>query len=209
MTLRLITFGLEKLFGMTIVHAQWNQLISKYLLKQSDTLETHYRHTENVREEVWCWKNYCRQNNSFFFHLAIFFYLFLFIYLFIFCNSWLLGDGAAEIVHAWRKHLHSNCYQILILCRFIKDILNMCMKKFATGKKNHLWQNHCHFNFAIYVCPYVCPYWFPNHIQPEISIHFNTLLFSTHKAVIVITLRGRGGGCDLISTAYWHFLFWM
>ena len=29
---------------------------------------------------------------------------------------------------------------------------------------------------------------FPNHIQPGANIHFNTLLFSTHKAFV--TLRG-------------------
>ena len=49
------------------------------------------------------------------------------------------------------------------------------------------------------VCLSVCPYWFPNHIQPEANVHFNTLRFSTHKEVII--LRGY-----LISTAYWHFL---
>ena len=31
-------------FGMTTMHARWNQLISNYLLKYSDTLQTHYRH---------------------------------------------------------------------------------------------------------------------------------------------------------------------
>ena len=42
---------------------------------------------------------------------------------------------------------------------------------------------------------------FPNHIQPEANIHFNTLLFSTHKAVITLWGLGSGEG-DLISTAY-------
>ena len=32
------------------IKAQRNQLISKYLLKQSDTLQTHYRHTEHVQK---------------------------------------------------------------------------------------------------------------------------------------------------------------
>ena len=50
----------------------------------------------------------------------------------------------------------------------------------------------------MYIHMSVCLYWFSQ--SHTTCMHFNTLLFSTHKAVI--TLRGY-----LISTAYWQFLF--
>ena len=55
----------------------------------------------------------------------------------------------------------------------------MYMKKFTTENKS-FWQNDCHFNFTIYVylyiCLSVCLYWFPNNIQTEAIMHYNTLL---------------------------------
>ena len=35
---------------------------------------------------------------------------------------------------------------------------------------------------------------FPYHIQPEVKMHFNILLFSIHKAVITLQVGVVGGG---------------
>ena len=73
-----------------------------------------------------------------------------------------------------------------MICRFIKNILNMCMK-FATGKI--IFGKLSHLNLAIYAHPYVCLsvcIGVPNHKQPETNMHFNTLLLNTHKAVITL-----------------------
>ena len=60
--------------------------------------------------------------------------------------------------------------------------------------------------FMSVICLSVC-IGFPYHIQPEVKMHFNILLFSIHKAVITLQVRvvggGGGGGVgDIISTAY-------
>ena len=46
-----------------------SEVISKYLLGQSDTLETHYRHIEHVQEEEGSKKNHFCQNDSFLYAL--------------------------------------------------------------------------------------------------------------------------------------------
>ena len=72
--------------------------------------------------------------------------------------------------------------------------------------KNHFWQNDSHFNLAIYVPPYVCMYWFPQS-QSEGNNNFKETIILIHCFLVsrrqLLPCRGY-----LISTAYWHFLFW-
>ena len=95
----------------------------------------------------------------------------------------LQSDGASNwateapkvFVHAWwhqlvPKYLYmhgdinlsqSICWHFLVLCKVIEDILNMCLKKFDTGKKNKqkkkktFLTTDSHFNLEMYVHPYV------------------------------------------------------
>ena len=114
----------------------------------------------------------------------------------------MLWDDVAEIVHTWWNQLDSKNLLANSDTLQIK-IYWTCAWRGLLLEKSFLTKNDCHFNFIIFIYPYVCLsvcIGFPNHIQSEANMHFNTLLFSTLKAVI--TCAGNP-----VSTAYWQFLF--
>ena len=101
-----------------------------------------------------------------------------------------------EIKLTWRI-----CWQILIVCRFIKDILNMCMKMFATGKKIFFGKMTATLTSSfISIHMFVCLYWFSqSHTtwsKYAILIHF----FS------IPTRQSLSCGWYLVRPAYWHLL---
>ena len=71
--------------------------------------------------------------------------------------------------------------------------------------KNPFWQNDCHFYFAIYSMYMSVCIGFPNYIQPEANMHFNTLLISIHKAVITITKTRLFKYIENFTSKNWEF----
>ena len=109
----------------------WDQLISKYLLKLSDILKTHYRHTEYVQEEVWCWKT---------------------IFVKTAALRWYSLDGACMMTSTWLEKFVEKFW-------YFADSLKThwtCAWRSLRLEKNNFWQNDYHFNFAIYIYPYIC-----------------------------------------------------
>ena len=109
----------------SIVHTRADQLLPQLLMELLDTLPIQCRHIEHMHEGVWFRKINFWQNDS--------------------CESlhnfsliWLL------YMHWWCLHgpinsYHSFRWSNLILCLYNVDTLNICMKEFASEKKN--WQN--------------------------------------------------------------------
>ena len=99
-----------------IVHTLWNQLLLELSLDLFNTLQIRYRHIENVHEEVWCWKNIFWQTYGVF-NIAVFRRLHLVNY------DW--SCILCEINLS--KSFH---WIFLAFCRYVTDILKMCMKEF-------------------------------------------------------------------------------
>ena len=103
------------------MHTLWTQLLLELSLDLFSILQICYRHTEDMHEEVWCSNNTLWQNDRVF-SLAIFRRLNLVNY------SWLC------ILCEINSSLRAFTANFSTLCRYITDILKMCMKKFDAEK---------------------------------------------------------------------------